>query len=183
MSETIVNKTTPDFLSAGLEGLRGPKAKSIEQEKARLKKASQEFEAFFEYQMLKTMRQTVPESPFSKNSPMSADAGKDTYTDIFDMEVARKMSSGKDKSVADLLYHSLEKLIDNEYSQPNATKPELKPFRPEKDSFIKVTKQARPISREHQPLKLERSRSGPISLLNDKPAENVEDLSKKPKAP
>jgi Rod binding domain-containing protein len=186
MSEININKAAPNFVSSGLERLRGPKAKTVDEEKARLKKATQEFEAFFTYQMLKTMRQTVPESPFSKGTPISTDAGKETFTDIFDMEIARKMSTGKAESISDMLFKSLEKLVQNEFDQPGSKKPEIKPLAPEKDSFIEVRKEPRPISSGKSPILLEKPGSGHIQLLksmNQNETDSAQNLNKKPKAP
>ena len=67
---------------------------TLEQEKARLRKATNEFEAFFKYQMLKTMRQTIPDDPLSGDLPLGNDGGKETFTDLFDMEIARAGSGG-----------------------------------------------------------------------------------------
>jgi soluble lytic murein transglycosylase-like protein len=100
-----------------LEKLKGPSSKDIHAEKARLRKATREFESFFIYQMLKTMRQTVPESALTKDAPMADGMGKETFTDIFDMEIARKTTLGGHNSIGDLLYNSMEKLIDAQFAQ------------------------------------------------------------------
>lgn len=103
------------------------KGKTLEAEKARLKQATREFESFFGYQMLKTMRQTIPKSDDSKNGLFSSDFGKETWTDMFDMEVSRAMAGTGNRSISDILYHSLERLIEAEFSQPEAR--ELLPLR------------------------------------------------------
>jgi len=166
-----------------MERLRGPKAKTMAEEKARLKKATQEFEAFFTYQMLKTMRQTVPESPFAKDSPISAEAGKETFTDIFDMEIARKMSSGQAESISDLLYQSLEKLVQNEYESADQKQVQIEPLFPEKDSFIKVENASVPIETGRPPRPLEKPSNGHIELKFQNETIPAQNLSKKPKAP
>jgi soluble lytic murein transglycosylase-like protein len=94
--------------------LRSPR--TLEQEKARLRKATNEFEAFFKYQMLKTMRQTIPEDPSSDNLPLGNDGGKETFTDMFDMEIARSGAGGK-RSLSEILYNSMEKLVEARYAE------------------------------------------------------------------
>jgi Rod binding domain-containing protein len=183
MSDFNVNKTSPDFMISGMESLRGPKAKTMAEEKQRLKKATQEFESFFTYQMLKTMRQTVPESPFAKDSPLSADAGKETFTDIFDLEIARKMSSGKAESISDLLYKSLEKIVQSEYESTDQKKIQIKPRFPEKDTFIRVKEVSVPIKVGDTPIPLEKPGNGHIGLRFQNETDSAQDLNKKPKAP
>ncbi len=183
MSEFSINKTSPDFMTSGMERLRGPKAKTMEEEKTRLKKAAQEFESFFTYQMLKTMRQTVPESPFAKDSQMSIGAGKEMFTDIFDLEIARKMSSGKAESISDMLFKSLEKLVQNEYESAEPKKVQIKPLVSEKESFIEVGNEPKPISSARALISLEKSGTGHIQLLHQNETDSAQNLNKKPKAP
>jgi len=109
----------------GLDALKRATNGTIEAEKMRLRKATKEFEAFFVYQMLKTMRKTIPDNSFAKDTPMSGSLGKDTFTELFDMEIARKASFGGHNSIADLLYRSMEKLIDVQF-EPKAAEPTLK---------------------------------------------------------
>ncbi|RKX26768.1 MAG: hypothetical protein DRP45_02670 [Candidatus Zixiibacteriota bacterium] len=100
-----------------LERLKGHASGDVNTEKARLRKATKEFESFFVYQMLKTMRQTVPKSPFSENNPMAEGLGQETFTDLFDMEIARNTTFGGNNSIADLLYKSMEKLVEAKFEQ------------------------------------------------------------------
>lgn len=93
---------------------------TLEQEKARLRKATNEFEAFFKYQMLKTMRQTIPEDPSSENLPLGNDGGKETFTDMFDMEIARAGSGGR-RSLSDVMYRSMERLVEARHSGKEQT--------------------------------------------------------------
>jgi len=111
-----------------VEQLRRPTNGTIKAEKARLRQATREFESFFIYQMLKTMRQTIPESSMSRDTPMSGGLGKDTYTDIFDLEIARKATFGGHNSIAELLYRSMEKLVDARF-EPGSAAPEIKPLK------------------------------------------------------
>jgi len=93
---------------------------TLDQEKARLRKATSEFEAFFKYQMLKTMRQTIPDDPMTDDLPLGNDGGKETFTDLFDMEIARAGSGGK-RSLSEVLYHSMEKLVEARFTKNNGT--------------------------------------------------------------
>lgn len=98
------------------EQLQSNAAKSLEQEKAKLRKATQEFEAFFRYQMMKAMRKTVPDNPLSEGLPMSGSQGKETFLDLMDMEISRAGSGGHG-SIADILYRSTVKLIEAKYQK------------------------------------------------------------------
>ncbi len=93
---------------------------TLEQEKARLRKATNEFEAFFKYQMLKTMRQTIPDDPLSGDLPLGNDGGKETFTDLFDMEIARAGSGGR-RSLSQVLYASMEKLVEARFAGSNGS--------------------------------------------------------------
>ena len=63
--------------SGNLEQLRRQQPETVEQEKARLKAATKEFESFFVYYMLKNMRKTVPENPFAQDVALGNSTGKD----------------------------------------------------------------------------------------------------------
>jgi Rod binding domain-containing protein len=112
-----------------VESLRRPTNGTPEAEKARLRKATKEFESFFIYQMLKTMRGTIPDNALAKDAPLSDGLGKDAFTEIFDLEIARKASFGGHNSIAELLYKSMEKLIDAQ-SAPENPDVRIKPLRP-----------------------------------------------------
>lgn len=127
-----------------LKQLAQDSPETMEAEKLRLKKATREFEAFFLYQMMKTMRQTVPKDQ-SGESVLSGGMGEETFTQMFDMEIARKVSVGNIRSVADLLYKSLESLIDNKYKTPE------------------INTDIRPLEREAvTPIPLEQPETAPV---------------------
>ena len=63
-------------------------AKKAEDEDKKLRKACADFEAFFVYYMLKTMRETVPKSNFLGNS-----SGKDTYNMMMDQKIAENVAN------------------------------------------------------------------------------------------
>jgi Rod binding domain-containing protein len=58
------------------------------------------------------MRKTIPQDSPSGKASFSNDLGKDTYTQLFDMELARKMANGRDGSISAMLYNSLEKVVE-----------------------------------------------------------------------
>ena len=140
---------------------------TLDQEKARLRKATNEFEAFFKYQMLKTMRQTIPDDPTSDNLPLSNDGGKETFTDMFDMEIARSGSGGK-RSLSEVLYKSMEKLVEARFndrqgisakstvvdgSAPRPVIPALKRIAiPKQAKPIQVISKPEPVSLPPKPL-------------------------------
>lgn len=74
----------------------------------KLKKAAQDFEAFFIGAMFKSMRQTVPDSGLVKKGQ-----GEEIYREMLDAEVATQLSRGKGLGLAELMYSQLkEKEID-----------------------------------------------------------------------
>ena len=107
----------------------------LEKEKLRLRKASKDFESLFIYQMLKAMRKTVGENPLIKNSAFSGDYGKDAYMDMFDQQLALKMSGGQ-RSIADALYKSMVKTLDGTAFSPE--KIEIKPLNTENVKSDKI---------------------------------------------
>jgi Rod binding domain-containing protein len=109
----------PVYPQSDLERLRTETGRTPEQEKVRLKKATKEFEAFFMYQLLKTMRETIPENPMTEGSPLSGGQGKEIYQQMFDMELGKRIATGGRGSISELLYNSLEKLIDAKYDTPD----------------------------------------------------------------
>lgn len=113
-----------------LARLKEQKPTTLDAEKARLKKVTKEFEAFFMYYMLKTMRKTVPDNPLTKDVPFANSMGKGTFDQMLDMEVSREMAQGERKSMGDMLYDSFEKIIEAKYNGKNETT-EIKPLHPE----------------------------------------------------
>lgn len=95
-------------------------APTIEQEKKRLLKAAKEFESFFKYYMMKTMRETIPKDGMSEDIPLGNE-GQDAFTDMFDMELS-KSGSGGHRSIADVIYRSLEKNVEARFSAQHGIK-------------------------------------------------------------
>ena len=183
MNEMAINSLTGDVEAKSIVLNKGTKAATIEGEKARLKKAAKDFEAFFMYQMLKTMRETVPENPLVKDSPFSNGHGKDTFTQIFDMEISKKMVGTGKKSISEVLYRSLEKVIEAQFKGKNREEQiELKPLRTE-DAGFKPLLQEKLELKENKPFEIERKGARDLFPLVGKfQTENAQNLSKNPKA-
>ncbi|HRR41717.1 MAG TPA: rod-binding protein [Syntrophales bacterium] len=76
-----------------------------EEEEKKLKKACTDFEAFFVYYVLKTMRQTVPKGGLLGNSP-----GMDTYYMMMDQKIAENVAKkGDGLGLQKLLFDQLSK--------------------------------------------------------------------------
>lgn len=108
---------------------RGPlplkRVKDIEPEKKRLLKASKEMESLFLYQLLKTMRQTIPQDDNDETKGIGGGLGKDMYTQLFDHEIAMKMAGSSDRSIASMLYRSLVNRLDNQDGVESNAKSEV----------------------------------------------------------
>ena len=91
-----------------------------EEELKKLKKACADFESIFTYQLLKTMRKTIPESSTSSNY-----YGKDTYTMIMDQKLAESISAkGNGLGLKKVLYDQFTK--SNTQQIPGEVKNKLK---------------------------------------------------------
>lgn len=151
-----------------IEQMKGKTGKTAELEKIRLRKATQEFEAMFNFQLLKSMRKTIPKNNLTEGSSMGGGMGKDLFTEMFDMELSRAMSQGKHGSIASMLFDSMEKLIDAQYGKIEDT-PEIKPFRKDETQgipFDPTGEKFEPIDQK-QPVPL--SRPEPFAPLNIPP--------------
>ena len=115
MSNHGADAIRASYPQTDLERLKGQKGKSLEEEKARLNEAAVQFESMFAYQLLKTMRETIPESSLSEGVPMAGGNGKEIFTQLFDMEIARKMAGQGQSSLADILYRSMENAVEAEF--------------------------------------------------------------------
>ena len=80
------------------------KTANPEQEK-KLKKACADFESILVYQLLKTMRQTIPKNGFLGHSH-----GKDTYEMMLDQKIAEEMTKkGQGLGLQKTLYNQIVK--------------------------------------------------------------------------
>lgn len=76
-----------------------------EAELQKLRKVCADFESLFTYQLLKTMRKTIPESKTGMNN-----FGKDTYTMMMDQKLAESISAGDNGlGLKRVLYEQLTK--------------------------------------------------------------------------
>lgn len=92
---------------------RVPSSQYSEEELKKLRKVCADFESIFAYQLIKTMRKTVPESKVGMN-----DYGKDTYKMIFDQKLAETISSnGNGLGLQKVLYDQLTKTNTQEISK------------------------------------------------------------------
>ncbi len=153
--------------SGTLDRLASAKPGDVAAEKERLRQATKEFEAFFMYYMLKTMRQTIPENALTKDTPFSGGMGKDTFTDLFDMEIGKKAKFGGHNSISELLYNSMEKLIDARHGTEGA-QPGMKPLEKMKSSPVDI-KSVRPVeiqrpSQEPKPLEPQGREALPVQV-------------------
>ncbi|WP_367359189.1 rod-binding protein [Syntrophus sp. (in: bacteria)] len=70
-----------------------------------LKKVCADFESLFVYNLLQTMRKTIP-----AGSPVTHSFGKDTYNMMFDQKIAEELShKGSGMGLQTILYHQLKK--------------------------------------------------------------------------
>lgn len=110
-----------------IQMLKEQKPANLKAEKARLAKATKEFESFFFYQLMKTMRKTIPKSSFNEGGALSSGMGKDIFTDMFDMQLSKKMVNSGQNSISSMLYRSLEKIVEAPYLD-NEKAVEIKPL-------------------------------------------------------
>lgn len=81
--------------------LRSLRAEAQQKDPQALKKAAQQFEAFFTQQMLKGMRATLPGDPLT-----SSNEGK-MYQGMLDQQLAQNLSQGRGFGLADMLVRQL----------------------------------------------------------------------------
>jgi len=91
-------------------------SKYSEAELKKLKKVCADFESIFTYQLLKTMRQSIPKSQMGMSN-----YGKDTYTTIVDQKMAESIAAqdngiGLKKVLYDQLTNSYNSKISKEDS-------------------------------------------------------------------
>jgi len=74
--------------------------KKLDREK--LKKACEEFESLFIFQMLKSMRQTIPQTGFLGNG-----SEKDIYQSLLDQELSKNMAKRNVMGLGELVYKQM----------------------------------------------------------------------------
>lgn len=78
----------------------GRKEKGIDEKK--LEKACMDFESIFTYQMLKSMRQTVPKTGFFGEGP-----GREIFESLFDQELSRSLAYGGKMGLGKKIYEQM----------------------------------------------------------------------------
>ncbi len=109
---------------------------TLEVRKEKMKKACQDFEAIFLSHLFKTMRTaSVDESGL-----LGEGLGGSLFKDLFDTEVARKMSNTGGIGLADLLYKGMEKRISFDSVRSEVKPPEVNPstLESEKGNFQRI---------------------------------------------
>ncbi len=88
--------------SKNLSSTIKPEDKRLDREK--LKKACNDFEALFMAQMLKSMRQTIPQTGF-----LGKGLGDDIYQGLMDQELSQKLSQSKGLGLGKAIYRQMLK--------------------------------------------------------------------------
>ncbi len=63
------------------------------------------------------MRKTIPKGTLTEGGAFSGGMGKEIFTDMFDMKMAKQMTTNSNKSISAVLYRSLEKVIEAPYKE------------------------------------------------------------------
>ncbi len=113
---------------------------TLEGEKRRLRKATKDIESLFLYQMLQSMRKTIPESSLGEGGGLSSGLGKDIYTQMFDQELASKMAGRNERSLSDMLYNSMVKLVEAQFNDKPSDEKSINEMLPQ-NNFIKIKRE------------------------------------------
>jgi peptidoglycan hydrolase FlgJ len=104
MNEISVLNQNPD-VGANKTAREQATDKKNTEEKKRLKKACADFESLMVYNMLKTMRNTIPQNGLTKSNP-----GKDTFNMLMDRQIADDVAkSHNGLGLQKVLYDQLTK--------------------------------------------------------------------------
>jgi len=102
MKDVMVSNWVPTTPDTSLKNIDVQKRKLEEQ---KLKKVCADFESLFVYNLLQTMRKTIPKGDSSMQS-----FGKETYNMMFDQKVAEELShTGGGMGLQKILYNQLKK--------------------------------------------------------------------------
>lgn len=85
-------------------GAVDPELNYVKDDHKKLKKACQEFEAFFMNKLFSSMRKTVQDSGLVKKS-----MGEKIFTDMMDQEIAKESSQGQGIGLSKMLYDAMSK--------------------------------------------------------------------------
>lgn len=99
-----MDKITPNMSADPKTGKTSTGGKTTDPAReTKLKKACADFESMLVYQLLKTMRQTIPKGGF-----LSGSHGKDTYEMMFDQKVADEVArKGQGLGLQKMLYNQI----------------------------------------------------------------------------
>lgn len=102
MADLTISKTQSIAKKLPQKMIDEAEGNEAEKEK-KLRKVCADFESIFTYYMFKTMRQSIPQSGYFKQSP-----GKDAYNMLFDQKVAEEMANkGKGTGLQQALFNQL----------------------------------------------------------------------------
>jgi soluble lytic murein transglycosylase-like protein len=139
---------------------------TLEMKKLRLRKATREFESFFILQMLQVMRQTIP-----KSGLLEGGLGQDTYTSMFDEQLARSVAGSSPDSLSQMLYKSLEKHLEGAEADTGADAPA-------KNTKLHEKPDVAPLDQSDlQPTEAAPATDGPASTIEKSPATQVSPVS------
>ncbi|UCE25884.1 MAG: transglycosylase SLT domain-containing protein [Candidatus Zixiibacteriota bacterium] len=96
---------------------------------------------------------------------------KDIFTDMFDMQMAQKMVTGDQRSISEILYQSLVKLIEAQFSDQEAPV-KVKPLGAEKNDGIEIDRpdlEVRPGESESHEMKPKPDQFLPVSVRPSQP--------------
>ena len=85
--------------------LRQPQDLNVKKDIKEYEKAAKEFEAFFAYYLLKTMRESIP-----KSGLLNPGAGGDMYDSMMDEKVAESIASNGGLGLSQLLIKQMTKI-------------------------------------------------------------------------
>ncbi len=105
-----VNQVAADQVAGKTDDISN---RTAEAEKQKLKKACADFESLFVYNLLKTMRQSIPKSGLTGNAP-----GQDIYNMMFDQKIAEAVA-GRAGGIG--LQQMLENQMTRYAKAPSAT--------------------------------------------------------------
>lgn len=102
---TISSKPVSSLQTGGKTGDNTVKTLNLsEDDAAKLKKACSDFESIFIYNLIKSMRKTVPQSGFLGNGP-----GRDIYEMMFDQKVSENIAKRGAIGIQTQLFNQLSR--------------------------------------------------------------------------
>jgi peptidoglycan hydrolase FlgJ len=98
-----MNNISNNLLSSAI-GTADAKSVELAEKDKKLKKACADFETIMIYQLMKTMRQTIP-----KSGSFSSSQGKDTYEMMLDQKIAEAIANkGEGLGLRKILYNQIK---------------------------------------------------------------------------